>query len=95
MIYRADITWADLVTIAERNGKAIITVIKVGLEADRDWTNFQDGRSDATIASALGRTTAEVTELNSAFTSMQEIHNFLTNVAATTGNHADNLRDFA
>lgn len=94
MTYRGDITWAILVAIVEKNGRSIIAVVKNGLEADRDWTNFQDGRSDATIATALGRTTAEITALNDAFTSMADLHNFLTNVAATTGNHAENMRDF-
>ena len=55
-----------------------------GLEGYNEWQSFRASRTNAQIATALGRTESEVAELDAAFSAIKEIHDFANNVASPT-----------
>lgn len=96
MIYDPDMTWADLEGKAQREARSLLNGLKNGREVYREWLSFRDGRSDATIATALSKTEAEITDLRKCFLAMDEIWDFADNVASPIqGDRLADLRKFS
>lgn len=94
MTYNADLTWTDLSVILKQHGGAVMQVLINGKAQYDEWQSYRAGRSDADIATALGRTSAEVADMDAAFASLLNLYNYLTNVSQTAGDHAFSLRKF-
>lgn len=96
MPYNDDTVWADWVRLLEQHGRNVISAITDGRWRGYDeWQNFRAGRDNATIATALGRTEAEVADMDAAFAVFLHLENYLTNNSPATGqDHAFALRKF-
>lgn len=96
MPYNDDTAWTDWVRLAEQNGKALMQQIRDSKARGYDeWQSFRAGRTNAQIATALGRAESEIAEMDSAFSAFLHVENYLTNNSPATGqDHAYNLRVF-
>lgn len=95
MTYNADLTWADLVTSLQNTGRNFSTSVREALNQYNEWQSFRAGRTDAAIATALGRTAAEIADMDAAFAAFKVTHDFLDNVAGpVAGDRFFALRKF-
>lgn len=94
MTYNADKTWADLSGQAGSIGRQVISIIDGGLNAYDEWQSFRAGRTNAQIATALGRLEAEVADMDSCFAAFKTAHDAMNNTAITTGDYYFAIRKF-
>lgn len=74
MPYIGDITWSDLERGVRNQGNALIEQHKRAQELFEELRVFADGRSDAAIATAIGRLPDEVGDLRAAILAMKNRH---------------------
>jgi hypothetical protein len=79
MAYNNDLTWADLAGEAAEHAGALKTALVNGQEAYQEWQSFRAGRTNAQIATALGRTETEVAELDACMSGLVYAYQFSTN----------------
>lgn len=94
MAHQDDLTWVNWSNIASRHAKQLSASVREGMEARQEYWQWRDGRDDATIATALGISEAQATDLRLAFAAMKESHDALNNVAVTTADRMPDLRKF-
>lgn len=83
MAYDPDTVWNDWVKILEQQGRQVFSAVYDGRWRGFDeWTAFVDGRSMADVGIDLGRSTAEVTDMNTAYNGLNAIATFLDTNAA-------------
>lgn len=95
MTYNADKTWIEISGEAGTMARSLIQIVDLGLNHYDEWQSFRAGRTNAEIATALGRTETEIAELDSCFAAFLTAHNALNNVAITQGDHYYSLRKFS
>ena len=96
MTYNADLNWSELSKDAAVHARQLQGVMRDALNAYDEWQNFRNSRDNATIATALGRTTAEVAEMDSCFSAFKEIYDFANNVASPSqGDRLFSMRKFS
>jgi hypothetical protein len=96
MTYDPDTTWSTWARDAEMNAREVIRDLNKALEAYTDWQTFRASRTDAEIATALGKTESEIADLDSCFAAFKEIYDFANNVASPTqGDRLYSMRRFA
>ena len=95
MSYNNDKTWAELASDAGQMARQEIDTIDRGLHFYNEWISFQAGRTNAEIATVLGRTETEVAELAACFAGFKTAHDAMNNIAITQGDHYFALRKFS
>ena len=95
MAYDAEKTWADLVTTLGSAARNSIQHLEVGLRAWAEWNNFKDGRTNAQIATALGKTEADIQAMSASFVALKRIHDFANGDTVANLDYLSNLRDFS
>ena len=96
MPYDPDTGWSNWARQAEMNASNAIRFLREWEEVYNDWQTFRASRSDADIATALGKTEAEIADLDACFAAFKEIYDFADNDASPTqGDRLYSLRRFA
>ncbi len=95
MTYNDDLTWTDLSKIAGQQAFDIISTLTSGMNNYNEWQSFKAGRTNAAIATALGKTEAQVAEMDACFSAFVELYNAANNVATYTGDRFYSLRKFS
>lgn len=96
MPYDPDTGWSHWARLAEIYASDLIRFLTLSEEAYNEWQTFRAARSDADIATALGKTEAEIADLDSCFAAFHEIYEFSDNVASPTqGDRLYSMRRFS
>lgn len=93
-MYNDDLTWIELNKMTSHMASNTITTLVDGLILYNKWQSFCAGRSNATIATALAKTEAQVAEMGAAIGAMKELYDAANNVATYTGDRFYSLRKF-
>lgn len=95
MPYNSEVNWATLVQTLERHGRNMTTAVREANEAYAEWLNFRAGRTNLQIATALGRTEAEVADMDAAYSAFSQTIGFLSGLnVALLVDHLAALRKF-
>ena len=89
MPYKSDLTWdllSQKLSSATRNTRQHM---REGVAHYDDWEAFKEGKTIAQVATTLGRTTEEVTEMNAAFAALNSMR-----TDAVTNGHIAALKKF-
>ena len=96
MTYNGDLIWNDLSNNAGRVARQLSGYMREALSEYAEWQSFRDSRTDAQIAVALGKTEAEIAELDSCYAAFTEIFDFADNVASPVqGDRFYSMRKFS
>ena len=95
MSYYTDATWSGLSAIAQSRADALLKLSADALESYRRWQAFRDNRTNAQIATDLGKTEGEIANLDAAYSVFSNLKDFLDNAAVSTQDRAYSLRKFA
>ena len=96
MTYNADQTWATLSNEAGRVARQMQGYMRESQASYNEWQNFRNSRTDAQIATDLGKTETEIAELDSCYAAFQEIFDFADNVASPVqGDRFYSMRKFS
>jgi len=95
MTYNNDLVWTDLSRLAGTNANNVMTVLTEGNRQYLEWQSFRAGRSNAVIATALGRTETEVAEMDACFAAMLAVFNYGNNGVPTQSDYFFSLRKFS
>jgi hypothetical protein len=96
MPYDPDTGWSTWARLAESHASNAIRFLREWEEMYNDWQTFRASRTDAQIATDLGKDEAEIADLDSCFAAFSEIMDFANNVASPTqGDRLYALRRFA
>lgn len=95
MTYNDDLTWADLSKIAGQQAADLISTLTSGLVNYNEWQSFRAGRTNADIATALGKTTTQIAEMDACFATFLELYNAANNVATSTSDRFYSMRKFS
>lgn len=83
-VYDNDVVWDDLVRLAGTTGSRLLDTIEFAKRIYDKWSSLAGAKSDATIAAALSRVEADVTDLRASFDRFNEIYGFVNNAASPT-----------
>jgi len=81
MPYDPETTWPTWSNLAASHGSNAIRMIHEWEEVYQDWQTFRAGRTDAQLATALGKTTTDIAAVDSAFAAFHVMYNSCNNVA--------------
>lgn len=95
MTYNDDLTWTDLSKIAGQQAADLISTLLSGMNNYNEWLSFSAGRTNAEIATALGKTETQVAELAACFSAFIELYNAANNVATSTSDRFYAMRKFS
>ena len=96
MPYDPDMTWSNWVQVAQIGAHELLRQINAGVNTYDEWQTFRAARSNADIATALGKTEGEVADMDSCFAAFKEIYDFADNVASPTqGDRLYSMRMFS
>lgn len=95
MVYNNDITWVDASRDAQNASRNLITAMREGERQYNEWQNFRASRTNAQIATALGRTETEVADMDSCFAALLAIKNYANNGTPVQSDYLFSLRKFA
>ena len=95
MSYDPDKTWADFEREVQHHARSTIRTIAEGLELYKDLLHYKGAKTNAQIATDLGRTEADVDNLADAITALKRLSDFGENVAVAQGTYLDDLRTFS
>ena len=95
MTYNADKTWENLAADAGYFAKSYIQILSNGNDAYNEWQSFRAGRTNLEIATALGRTEAEVAEMDASYSAMKLIYDYANNQTPTQSDYLYSLRKFS
>lgn len=96
MSYNADQTWTQLSNTAGSSARLVNKQLRDGEEQYLEWQSFLAGRTNAQVATALGRTETEVSELAACFAAFHLIYTFADNGASPVqADHFYAMRKFS
>jgi hypothetical protein len=96
MPYDPDTGWSNWAREAEIHSREMINRLTLSVEAYNEWQTFRAARSNATIATDLGKTETEIADLDAAFAAFKELYDFANNVASPTqGDRLYSMRRFS
>ncbi len=95
MTYNGDLTWIELSKVAGQQASDIISVLTSGLTNYNEWQSFRAGRTNAEIATSLGKTEVQIAELDACFATFLEMYNAANNVATYTSDRFYSMRKFS
>lgn len=94
-MYNADWSWPDWSRQAEMFARPMVERLIMGEELYNRWQNYRAGRTNAQLATALGRTETEVSELDAAFAALHTLYQCANNVDVSQSDYLYSLRKFA
>lgn len=94
MSYSGTMTSADWLYMVQVKAQNIVNLITEGEAHYKKWYDFAYGKTMAQIATALGITEAEATDMNAAFQVLKELNDALTNAAVSTADRKTKLLKF-
>lgn len=96
MPYDPDSTWRDWALQAQIGAHEVLRQLNAGLDNYNEWQTFRAARTNAQIATDLGKTEAEIADLDSCYAAYKEIYDFADNVASPTqGDRLYSMRRFS
>lgn len=81
-MYSADMTWLDWSLMAENDRARIQSALNTGLVQSEKWAAFAYGKSDADIATALGKNADDIANLRLCFGAFKSISDIVNGIAA-------------
>jgi len=75
-------SWSIEILAAAQYSKAVIKTLNESLEKYMDWQTYRAARTNAQIATALGRTEDEIADLDACLSAFKEIYDFANNEAS-------------
>jgi hypothetical protein len=94
MAYVDELTWDELEQNLTRSVNEMVRALDHGFHAWDVWNAFRDARNDATIATALSKDEADVTDMRTAFQALKAIHDYAENQTPTQKDYNGDLRNF-
>ena len=95
MAYDLDKTWADFEREMQNHSRQTIEILYRGYEHYKDMVHYKAGRTNAEIATALGRTETDVDALETAVLALKALCDFADGAAVAQDDYADALRTFS
>lgn len=95
MTYNGDLTWSDLSYKAGQYAANLIAVLNSGLNEYNEWQSFRAARSNADIATTLGKTEGQVAEIDACYAALKELYDAANNVVISQGDRFYSMRKFA
>ncbi len=95
MTYNDDLTWTDLSKIAGQQAADLISTLLSAMNNYNEWQSFRAGRTNAEIATVLGKTETQVAELDACFAAFLDLYNAANNVATSTTDRFYSMRKFS
>ena len=96
MAYNGDHNWAYLSGEAGRVARQLQGYLRESQATYDEWQSFRAGRTDADIATVLGRPETEIAEMDSCYAAFTEIFDFADNVASPVqGDRFYSMRKFS
>ncbi len=95
MTYNDDLTWTDLSKIAGQQAADLISTLLSAMNNYNEWQSFRAGRTNAQIATVLGKTETQVSELDACFAAFLDLYNAANNVATSTADRFYSMRKFS
>jgi hypothetical protein len=83
--YNGDKTWDELVNEIGQPAQQLLRSIREGQGHYDEWQSFRDGRTNADIATSLGRSETEVAEMDAAFAAFNSITRYQDNDTPPAG----------
>ncbi len=95
MTYNDDLTWVDLSKIAGQQAADLISTLTDGLINYNEWQSFRAGRLNADIATALGKTTTQIADIDACFAAFKELYDAANNAVTSTSDRFFSMRKFS
>jgi lipid-binding SYLF domain-containing protein len=95
MTYNDDLTWEDLSKIAGQQASDLISVLLSAMNNYNEWQSFRAGRTNATIATALGKTETQIAEIDACFVAFIELYNTANNSPPYQSDRFYSMRKFS
>lgn len=95
MTYNDDLTWTDLSKIAGQQAADLISTLLSAMNNYNEWQSFTAGRTNAEIATTLGRTETQIAEMGACFAAFLELYNAANNVSTSTADRFYSMRKFS
>jgi len=96
MPYNEDTNWTTWASRGSNVANQLIGALMHVYEDYYNWQTFRAARSNAEIATALGKDEADIAALDAVFSAGKEMHDFANNVAGPTqGDRFYQLRVFS
>ena len=95
MAYDPDKTWDDFTREVQQQARATIRTLAEGSELYKDLIHYSEGKTTAQMATALGRTEADINAMSLAIDAFKQIYDCSEGVAVAQANYANNLRTFS
>ena len=95
MTYNDDFTWSDLSKIAGQQAADMTTQLTSGLVSYNEWQSFRAGRTNAAIATVLGKTETNIAEMDACFGAIKELYDAANNVAISQSDRFYSMRKFS
>lgn len=95
MTYNDDLTWTDLSKIAGQQAADLISTLLSANNNYNEWQSYRAGRTNAQIATVLGKTETQVAEMDACFAAFLEIYNAANNVAVSQSDRLYSMRKFS
>lgn len=95
MTYNGDLTWGDLAYKAGQQAQNMIASLTAGLNEYNEWQSYRAGRTNAEIATALGKTESQVAEIDSCFGALKEMHDYANNQTPFASDRFYSMRKFS
>lgn len=95
MAYNGDLTWGDLAYKAGQYAQNMISTLNESFNQYNEWQSFRAGRTNAQIATALGKTETEIAEMDACFAAMKELYDYANNQTPSQGDRFYSMRKFS
>lgn len=95
-MYSNDMSWTDWSYLITQKGDDLWVILDRGLEAYYKWYDYSYGKTNAEIATALGKTEADIAKIQAAFGVLKKMYDLLhgLDTQATAYDHSGSLRPF-
>ena len=94
-MYNGDLTWNDLARLAANQALNLDTALIIGNEQYNEWLSFQAGRTNLEIATALGKTEAQVADLAACFAAFKALYDKANNQIVAQSDYFYSMRKFS
>ncbi len=95
MTYNGDLTWGDLAYKAGQQAQNMIASLTAGLNEYNEWQSYRAGRTNAEIATALGKTESQVAEIDACFGALKEMYDYANNQTPYASDRFYSMRKFS
>ena len=95
MSYDPDKTWDDFTREVQQQARATIRTLAEGVELYKDLIHYAEGKTTAQMATALGRTEADINAISTAIAAFKALYDASEGAAVAQHGYADDLRTFS